>query len=131
MRVYVQYPGLCSVPSHTISEVRRDFRTDATLTLQFVHSRVQFGLRLAKIINVGQADVCWICATLPLEKGGKEECLVWVSLRRSPATGCPVSCEASRRYAPVCRAAECKRAFCCTQCLCRLSLFFEQQTLPL
>jgi len=55
------------VPSH-ISEVRRDFRTDATITLHFLHSRIQFGLRLAKIINVGQADVCWICANLPLEK---------------------------------------------------------------
>lgn len=130
--VYVQYPELCSVPSHTISEVRGDFRTDATHSLQFLHSRVQFGHRLVEIINIRQAYVCWICETLPLEnEGSGEGCLVWVSLRRRPATGCPVSCEASRRCAPVCRAAERKRTFCCTQRLCRLSLFFEQQTLPL
>jgi hypothetical protein len=118
------------VSSH-INEGRRDFRTNAKLTLHFLHSGIQFGLRLAKIMNVGQADVCLICANLPLEKVGGEGCLVWVCLQRRPATGCPVSCEASRRCAPVCRVAERKRAFCCTQRLCRPSLFFEQQTLPL
>jgi len=72
MCVYIQYPGLCSVSSHTLSEVR-DFRADATLTLQFLHSRVQFGHRLVEIINIGQADVCWICATLPSENEGGGE----------------------------------------------------------
>jgi hypothetical protein len=72
MCVYVQYRGLCSVPGH-INEVRRDFRTDATLTLHFLYSPIQFGLRLAKIINVVQADVCLICANLPFGKVGGGE----------------------------------------------------------